>query len=88
VARRPATTPSVEVIPSNDPKIASLRSALRREVIYALLGLGIFGGYTVLDFNRMRSAGTDDAVSIAAGIFLDILNVFMFFLQLFGRGKE
>lgn len=57
-------------------------------VIYALLGLGIFGGYTLLDFNRMRSAGTDDAVSIASGIFLDILNVFMFFLQLFGRGKE
>ena len=55
-------------------------------VIYAMLGLGIFGGYTPLGFNRMR--GTDDAVSIAAGIFLDIINVFMFFLQLFGRGKE
>ncbi len=54
-------------------------------VIYAVLGLGIFGGYTVLDFNRMRRAGMDEAVSIAAGIFLDILNVFMFFLQLFGN---
>jgi FtsH-binding integral membrane protein len=57
-------------------------------VIYALLGLAIFGGYTVLDFNRIRSAGNDDAVSIGAGIFLDILNVFLFFLQLFGRGKN
>ena len=56
-------------------------------VIYALLGLGIFGGYTVLDFNRMRRAGDEEAVSLAAGIFLDILNVFLFFLQLFG-GRE
>lgn len=57
-------------------------------VIYALLGLGIFGGYVVLDFNRLRGAGTDDAVSIASGIFLDVLNVFTFFLQLFGRGRD
>ena len=57
-------------------------------VIYALLGLGIFGGYTLLDFNRLRKAGTGDAVSIATGIFLDVLNVFTFFLQLFGRGRD
>jgi len=53
-------------------------------VIYALLGIAIFGGYTVLDFNRMRRAGIDETVSLAVGIFVDILNVFMFFLQLFG----
>ena len=57
-------------------------------VIYAVLGLGIFGGYTVLDFNRLRRAGTRDAVSIASGIFLDVLNVFTFFLQLFGSGQD
>jgi FtsH-binding integral membrane protein len=57
-------------------------------VVYAVLGLVIFGGYTVLDFNRMRRAGMDDAVSIAAGIFLDIVNVFLFFLQLFGRNER
>lgn len=54
-------------------------------VIYALLGLGVFGGYTLLDFNRLHNAGTIDAVSIAAGIFLDIVNVSLFFLRLFGR---
>lgn len=53
-------------------------------VIYALLGLGIFGGYTVLDFNRMRRAGMQEAVPLAAGIFLDVLNIFLFFLRLFG----
>ena len=36
-------------------------------VIYAVLGLVIFGGYTVLDFNRMRRAGMDEAVPIAPG---------------------
>jgi len=57
-------------------------------VIYAVLGLGIFGGYTLLDFNRLRGAGSADSVSIASGIFLDVLNVFTFFLQLFGRGRD
>jgi modulator of FtsH protease len=53
-------------------------------VIYAVLGLVIFGGYTIFDFNRLRRAGSDAAVPIAAGIFLDIFNVFLFFLNLFG----
>jgi FtsH-binding integral membrane protein len=57
-------------------------------VIYSLLGLGIFGGYTVLDFNRMRRAGIQEAVPLAAGIFLDVLNIFLFFLRLFGGGRN
>jgi len=57
-------------------------------VVYSVLGLGIFGGYTVLDFNRMRRAGTDEAVQIAAGVFLDIVNIFLFFLRLFGRRSD
>ncbi len=57
-------------------------------VIYSLLGLGIFGGYTVLDFNRMRRAGMEEAVPLAAGIFLDVINVFLFFLRLFGGGRD
>jgi modulator of FtsH protease len=55
-------------------------------VIYAVLGLAIFGGFTVIDFNRLRRANMDAAVPIAAGIFLDIFNVFLFFLSLFGGG--
>jgi modulator of FtsH protease len=54
------------------------------DVIYAVLGLVIFGGYTVLDFNRLRRADHGEVVRIAAGIFLDVINVFLFFLQLFG----
>jgi FtsH-binding integral membrane protein len=51
--------------------------------IYAVLGLVIFGLYTVVDFNRLRRAGTNEAIPLAAGIFLDILNVFLLFLRLF-----
>ena len=57
-------------------------------VIYSLLGLAIFGGYTLLDFNRMRRAGMEEAVPLAAGVFLDILNVFLFFLRLFGSRQD
>jgi modulator of FtsH protease len=53
-------------------------------VIYAVLGLVIFGGLTILDFNRLRRTNQAGAVPLAASIFLDIFNVFLFFLQLFG----
>ena len=52
--------------------------------IYAVLGLGIFGAYTIFDFNRLRRSSMDAAVPIAAGIFLDIFNVFLLALNLFG----
>jgi modulator of FtsH protease len=55
--------------------------------VWSLVGLGVFGLYTVLDFNRLRRAGTDEAVPIAAGIFLDVLNVFLLFLRLFARSS-
>jgi uncharacterized protein len=44
----------------------------------------IFGGYTIFDFNRLRRAGMDEAVPLAASIFRDVLNIFLFFLELFG----
>jgi FtsH-binding integral membrane protein len=53
--------------------------------IYSLVGLAIFGLYTVVDFNRLRHGGTEEAIPIAAGIFLDIVNVFLLFLRLFAR---
>ena len=55
--------------------------------LYALAGLAIFGLYTVIDFNRLRRAGSDEAIPLAAGIFLDILNIFLLFLRLFGRSS-
>ena len=57
-------------------------------IIYAVLGLVIFGGFTVIDFNRLRRANNSAAIPIAAGIFLDIFNVFLFFLQIFGGNRN
>jgi FtsH-binding integral membrane protein len=57
-------------------------------VIYAVAGLVIFGSFTVIDFNRVRRAGMNDAVPIAAGIFLDIFNVFLLMLELFGGERQ
>jgi FtsH-binding integral membrane protein len=48
----------------------------------------IFGGFTIFDFNRLRRAGTESAVPIAASIFLDVLNVFQFLLLLFGGERD
>jgi FtsH-binding integral membrane protein len=55
--------------------------------VYALVGLAIFGLYTVVDFNRLRRAGREEAIPLAAGIFLDILNVFLLFLRLFSSSR-
>jgi FtsH-binding integral membrane protein len=59
-------------------------------VIYSILGLVVFAGLTMVDFQRLRrSTDMDSAPLIAASIFLDALNVFSFFLQLFGgRGRD
>lgn len=57
-------------------------------IIYAVLGLVIFGGFTIFDFNRLRRANPAGAVVIAASIFLDVFNVFLLLLQLFGGGRD
>jgi FtsH-binding integral membrane protein len=53
-----------------------------------VLGLVIFGGFTIIDFNRLRRAGIESAVPIAASIFLDIFNVFLLLLELFGGQRD
>jgi FtsH-binding integral membrane protein len=68
--------------------VAIFVSIPAENLIWSVAGLVIFGGYTVLDFNRLRRAGQESAVPIAASIFLDVLNIFLFFLQLFGGNSE
>ena len=57
-------------------------------IIYALLGLVIFGAYSIFDFNRLRRADQSQAIPIAASIFLDIFNVLLLFLSLFGGNRS
>ena len=55
-------------------------------LLYSVAGLVIFAGFTLVDFQRLRrSQNIDSAPFLAASIFLDILNVFLFFLNIFGR---
>jgi FtsH-binding integral membrane protein len=58
-------------------------------LIYSVLGLAIFAAFTMVDFQRLRRA-KDIRVAplLAASIFLDILNVFLFFLQIFSREQQ
>jgi modulator of FtsH protease len=57
-------------------------------IIYSVLGLGVFGLLTVLDFNRLKRSGIEMAPLLAASIFLDVVNIFLFFLQIFGGGSR
>ena len=68
--------------------VAIFVSIPAENVIWSVAGLVIFGGYTIVDFNRLRRAGQESAVPIAASIFLDVLNIFLFWLQLFGGEGE
>jgi FtsH-binding integral membrane protein len=56
------------------------------QLIYAILGLVIFAALTAFDFQRLRrTQDIRSAPVIAASIFLDVLNVFLLFLSIFGR---
>jgi modulator of FtsH protease len=58
------------------------------QIGWSVAGLVIFGGFTIFDFNRLRRANMGSSVPIAASIFLDIFNVFLFFLRIFGGGRN
>ncbi len=58
-------------------------------LVYSVLGLVIFAGFTMIDFQRIRrSRDIRLAPLMAAAIFLDILNVFLFFLQIFSGRQD
>ena len=59
------------------------------DLAYSVLGLVIFAGFTMFDFQRLRT-NTDITAAplLAASIFLDILNVFLFFLEIFSGGER
>jgi modulator of FtsH protease len=59
------------------------------DLVYSLLGLVIFAGFVMFDFQRLRtSKDISVAPMLAASIFLDILNVFLFFLEIFSGGER
>ncbi|HVB46438.1 MAG TPA: Bax inhibitor-1 family protein [Streptosporangiaceae bacterium] len=58
-------------------------------LIYSVIGLVIFAAFTMFDFQRLRrSRDIRSAPLLAASIFLDVLNVFLFFLRIFTRSNR
>jgi FtsH-binding integral membrane protein len=56
---------------------------------YSVLGLVIFAGFTMFDFQRLRHVqNITEAPLLAASIFLDVLNVFLFFLEIFSSSEQ
>ena len=69
--------------------IATFVSIPNSNIIYCVLGLVIFAGFTAIDFNRLsRTNNIQAAPLLAASIFLDIFNVFLLLLSLFGGGNR
>src|SRR5215467_5111008 len=70
-------------------------SGIARMCFWALIALIVFGivlifvRLTMFDFQRLRrSKDINSAPLMAASIFLDALNVFLFFLRIFSRGSN
>src|SRR3954466_1642770 len=68
--------------------VATFISIPDGNIVYAVAGLGIFGAFTIFDFNRLRRTDASSAVGIAASIFLDVFNVFLLLLSLFGGQRD
>ncbi|MGZ4358030.1 MAG: hypothetical protein ACXVRU_14600 [Gaiellaceae bacterium] len=63
--------------------VAVFVSISHANIIWSVAGLAIFGAYRSL-ISTVCAAPARRAVPIASSIFLDVLNVFLFFLALFG----
>ncbi len=54
--------------------------------VYAWLTLAVFSLLTLIDFSRIRAAQAwDSPVQLAVAIYLDAINIFLAFLQIFGN---
>ena len=58
------------------------------DLVYTIIGLAIFAGLTAYDFQRVRRIRDIRSVPLlAASIFPDIINVFLFMLSFGDRQK-
>lgn len=59
------------------------------ELIYSVLGLVVFAFLTMADFQRLRrTTNVNSAPLLAASIFVDALNVLLFFLRIFSGSRS
>jgi modulator of FtsH protease len=58
-------------------------------IIFSYLGVLIFSGYVLYDTsNLIRRYQADQAVAATIALYLDIINLFMFFLRIFAGGSR
>jgi FtsH-binding integral membrane protein len=69
--------------------VAILLQIPHASLIYSVVGLVIFAGLVLFDFQRLRARrNIDSAPLLAASIFLDAINVFLFFLRIFSNRRD
>jgi len=56
-------------------------------MIWSIVGLAVFSVFTMYYFQRIHSAGEDDVIMLAMGIFLAIFNIFLIMLRLLGGSR-
>jgi FtsH-binding integral membrane protein len=59
------------------------------QLVIAVLGALLFTGFITLDMQRVaraRAASDGDTILMAVSVYLDIVNLFLFLLQIFGMG--
>ncbi len=57
--------------------------------VYSWLVLAIFTGFTLIDFARIRAGGDGlTPVQMATQIYLDVINIFLALLQIFGNSSR
>lgn len=56
-------------------------------IIHSIIGVVLFSGYFIFDFYRLSQSNDTwpDAVRLAAKLFVDFLNVFLYLLQLYAQ---
>lgn len=61
------------------------------QLVVAVVGALLFTGFITLDMQRVArtpAASEGDAILLAVSIYLDIVNLFLFLLQIFGLGQS
>merc|ERR1712224_504809 len=69
--------------------VAIFVPALRNNIVFPLIGALIFSGYIVYDTHRITKVfGYDDYIIAAIELYLDIINLFLYILQILASNRR
>jgi modulator of FtsH protease len=58
------------------------------QITIAVIGLGLFSAWLLFDLNRVVRGGETNYVSATLSVYLDLINIFMFLLQILGFARR